>query len=157
MSDAIKWTPELLAEVRNEKGVVFGKMSVDARRAIISAMICGKELVFDGSEWIGNATGELLACQAYCLRPDWTPPELQEKPWVDVPVFVNERNMLMFKSPINPAYDFTIECAQAGKSFMGYVYADGTLDDRARRMGNGTAPCESPVAVRFWTGSEAAK
>lgn len=38
-SEKINWTPELLAEVRNEKGVVLGMMSDEARMALFCLLI----------------------------------------------------------------------------------------------------------------------
>ena len=161
---AIKWTKELLAEVRNENGVVFGMMSEEARVALhdvrrsqgyVSAEECRVECFSHSHDWvrIWGPFNDLSPHRAYRLSPSYTPPELEEKPWVDVPVTVNERNLCVYKSPYSPPYEFTVECAQANKTFIGYVYANGACSTQPRIDNlSGDGPAEAPVAVRFWKG-----
>lgn len=154
---AIKWTKELLAECRNDKGVVFGMMSEEAKKAIASLNHQkGERQYHTGNGWELDLHSVVSKCVALRVTPSYTPPELEEKKWVDVPVTVNPRNLLMYKTP-NPLadYEFTIECAAASKSFMGYVYADGMVTVFPRRDDFDCGIATAPVAVRFWNGGDA--
>lgn len=51
-NEKINWTPELLAECRNEKGVVFGMMSDEARMALRANREHAERFMSDG--WIGR-------------------------------------------------------------------------------------------------------
>lgn len=158
MSEKINWTPELLAECRNEKGVVLGMMSEDAKKALRANREHAERFMSDG--WLGRPVDESWHVDsghfAYRLSPSYTPPELAPKPYVDCLVFSNGRELFMYKSPYSE-WSYTIECAQANKKFIGYVYADKMVSCHPRRDDFDCGIALAPVAVRFWTGTGGAK
>ena len=150
---AIKWTPKLLAECRNATGVVFGMMSADARWAIQSERTEHKTVETwsaSSNGWDNFGFGTCETCRAYRLSPSYTPPELEEKPWVDVPVRA-------IGTELRYCIDgraYPISTAVNHSEFVGYVYASGLRDliCRISRMAPDEGPAVYPVAVRFWKG-----
>jgi hypothetical protein len=115
------WTDALLAECRNEAGVVFCKMSAEAQRAIAAVRAIGATDIMC-SDWgyIGPASSAPSSGNTYRIHPDWKPPE--PKPATKfvrvVPRFdgsgacyiVNDEEMLLTDAPNMP-------------TFRGYEYA----------------------------------
>lgn len=151
---AIKWTKELLEECRNDRGVVFGMMSKEAQEAIASVHHIHREFYFHCG-WDDDPTTDTCAGNAFRLRPDWTPPELEERPFVDVPVRKSNDDVLLYRTPIGN--DKQLVTAASCVNFAGYVYANtdtGTTSVCSSvRLPSGTSDggrFEAPVAVRFW-------
>ena len=153
-SEKINWTPELLAEVRNEKGVVLGMMSEEARRAIISNMWNVPRYSMEGFWKSGNWRVDELN-SAYRLSPSYTPPELAPKPYVDCPVKLTASRAYFFNRhdggrwELSDAVDFA--------DFAGFVYEGGAVCTACRLSGLKEGPFSAPIAVRFWTGTGGAK
>jgi hypothetical protein len=157
--EKINWTPELLAECRNEKGVVLGMMSEEARRALI-ANKDHAETYFRSREWTDIKNVEIWPIDswhhAYRLSPSYTPPELEPKPYVDCPVMVCNgcaysfiRNNEVSQWYLSDAVDFA--------DFAGFVYEGGAVCTACRLPGLKEGPFSAPIAVRFWTGTGGAK
>ena len=165
---AIRWTNELLAECRNEKGIVFGMMSEEAREALhevrrsqgyVGSEECRVECFSHSHDWvrIWGPFNDLSPHRAYRLSPYYTPPELEEKPLVDVPVRKSGDDILLYRTPLGN--DKQLVTAQSCISFIGYVYANGSVSHVSPRRpcvigidGKELGPAEAPVAVRFWKG-----
>lgn len=161
MNEKINWTPELLAECRNEKGVVLGMMSDAARMALRENREHAERFMSDG--WMGRPSDESWHVDskhyAYRISPSYVPPELEPKKWVDVPVGKNGTGMrlLTFNHPRESGVSRSIVEALKFSDFMCYVYADGGISMTPRNFHDNIAkaingPAEAPVAVRFWTG-----
>ena len=151
----IKWTKELLEECRNERGGVFALMSKAAQNAICAVRRLTPENVewFLGACW--DACGGAVGCcslNVYRLRPDWTPPELQEKPWVDIPVRKSNDDILLYRTPLGN--EMQLVTALSCISFAGFVYVnnDGSesVCSSVRLPSGKDGPFSAPVAVRFW-------
>ena len=98
MSEKINWTPELLAECRNERGVVFGMMSADARLAIQSKRTEHNTVETwsaASNGWSNFGFGTCEMQRAYRISPSYVPPELEMKKWVDVPVITHADTMTL--------------------------------------------------------------
>ena len=155
---SIKWTKELLEECRNERGVVFGMMSEAAQCALQEV-----RNIHDSVEtwssfcngWTNFGHGTCEKFRAFRLRHDWTPPELKGKQWVDVPVRESSDGIYLYT--ITLENEKQIVSALSQPNFMGFVYADGMVTVFPRRDSFDCGIAMAPVAVRFWTGSEAAK
>ena len=156
-NEKINWTPELLAEVRNEKGVVLGMMSDEARMALRANREHAERFMSDG--WIGRPVDESWHIDsrhfAYRLSPSYTPPELEPKPYVDCPVKLTASRAYFFirhdggRWELSDAVDFA--------DFAGFVYDGGAVCTACRLPGLKEGPFSAPIAVRFWTGTGGAK
>ena len=157
-SEKINWTPELLAEVRNEKGVVLGMMSEEARRALI-ANKDHAETYLRFREWKDIKNVEIWPIDswhhAYRLSPSYTPPELAPKPYVDCPVKSKQGNAYSFNRQDGGHWDLSDAVDFA--DFAGYVYADKMVSCHPRRDNFDCRIAIAPIAVRFWTGTGGAK
>ena len=161
-SEKINWTPELLAEVRNEKGVVLGMMSEAARRALI-ANKDHAETYFRSREWTDIKNVEIWPIDswnhAYRLSPSYTPPELAPKPYVDCPVckFGEGKHLLSFSHYRETSVVRSIVEAVKFADFAGFVFASGAVCVNVRLPSGNGGPFDAPIAVRFWTGTGGAK
>lgn len=151
-SEKINWTPELLAEVRNEKGVVLGMMSDAAKMALRANREHAERFMSDG--WLGRTVDESWHVDsrhfAYRLSPSYTPPELA-KPYVDCPVMVCDGCAYSFTRH-NEVSQWDLSDAVDFADFAGFVYEGGAVCAACRLPDLKEGPFAAPIAVRFWIG-----
>lgn len=152
-NEKINWTPELLAECRNEKGVVLGMMSKGAQVALKN--LTGHTLLFSCEGYWKHGNWDCSSEErAYRLSPSYTPPELAPKPYVDCPVwkFGEGKHLLSFSHYRETLVVRSIVEAVKFADFAGYVFPGGTVCINCRLPSGNGGPFDAPIAVRFWTG-----
>ena len=149
---SVKWTKELLEECRNERGVVLGMMSDAARDALIS-IGCEKREFYSGTKgWTSDPTPKTNNSIAVRLSRFYTPPELEENQFVDVPVRRSEEDVLLYRTPLGN--EKQLVTASSCASFAGFVYANDdatqSVCSSVRLPSGKKGPFSEPIAVRFW-------